>query len=222
MSAVGRRRPRAGSTTGPAATATAGWSWPSSSSPTSWTCSTPRSPTSPARDPRRPRRQRQHAAVGAGGVHAGLRGRPDHLGPGSATWSAGAGCSSSAWPASPSPRCCAGWRRPRALIAARVAAGPVRRRDDPAGPGDGEAVVPARRAAEGVHPVRPGHGAGRGARPDPRRLADRRRPVRLRLADDLPHQRADRHGRASSSPGATCPRSAPTAATRLDLARSCC
>ena len=33
---------------------------------------------------------------------------------GPATWSGGAGCSSSAWSASPSPRCCAGWRRPLA------------------------------------------------------------------------------------------------------------
>ena len=57
-----------------------------------------------------------------------------------------------------------------ALIAFRVPAGRLRRGDDPAGAGDGEAVLPPRRPAEGVHPVRPDHGAGCRAGPDPGRL----------------------------------------------------
>ena len=38
----------------------------------------------------------------------------------------------------------------------------------------------------------------------------RRRPVRHRLADDLPDQRAGRPGRRRASPGATCPTSRAT------------
>ena len=82
-----------------------------------------------------------------------------------------------------------------ALIAFRVLQGAVRRGDDPAGARHGEAVLPPRRPAEGVHPVRPDHGPGRSARPDPGRLPHRRRPVRHRLADDLPHQHPGRRRR---------------------------
>ena len=48
---------------------------------------------------------------------------------------------------------------------------------------------------EGLHPVRPDHGAGRRTRADPGRCPARCRPVRHRLADGLPDQHPDRRGR---------------------------
>ena len=178
---------------GRAATSTAGWSWPSSSSPTSWTCSTRRSPTWPARRSRPTSAAAQSTlqwvlaaytmsfAIGLViSARAGdLVGRRRMFIIGMAGFTVASLLCGLA---------------PTAGAADRVPgpAGALRRGDDPAGAGDGEAVLPPRRPAEGVHPVRPDHGAGRGARPDPGRLPARRRPVRHRLADDLPDQRAGR------------------------------
>ena len=137
----------------------------------------------------------EHPAVGARGVHHGLRGRPGHLRPGRRPGRPAPDVHhrhGRLHPRLPALRAGADRRRADRLPGP---AGRLRRGDDPAGAGHGEAVLPPRRPAEGLHPVRPDHGAGRRARPDPGRLPPRRRPVRHRLADDLPDQRPGRRRR---------------------------
>ncbi len=64
------------------------------------------------------------------------------------------------------------------LVTAAGAAGPVRRRMLPQGLGLIKEMFPPTQVGCRVRPVRPGDGPVRGRRPDPRRLAGRRRPVR--------------------------------------------
>ncbi len=189
-----RRDPAAGAV---AATGTAGWSWPSSSSPTSWTCSTPPSPTSPA-----PRSGPTSAAAAS-----------------TLQWVLAAYTMSFAIGLIVSARLgdlvgrrrmfiigMVGFTRRLAAVRARADRRAADRGFRVLQGVFGAAMIPQglamvkqsfapRRPAEGVHPVRPDHGAGRRARPDPGRRPARRRPVRHRLADDLPDQRPGRPGR---------------------------
>ncbi len=81
----------------------------------------------------------------------------------------------------------------------------------PRRPGADHHHLPGRpRPQPGVRRVRRHVRRRRGRRPDPRWLADRLGLLALRrrhprLADDLPHQRADRHRRPPSWPRASCP-----------------
>ena len=103
-----------------------------------------------------------------------------------------------------------------ALIAARVAPGRRRRGDAPAVLRPHPRAVRRRRPAEGVRDLRPGHGPDRGARPGARRRARRPRPLRPRLAHDLPRQRPGRPGRdrrSASAPAAHRAGRAPASAS---------
>ena len=102
---------------------------------------------------------------------------------------------------------------PEMLIACRLAQGGAAALLIPQGLGDHPRRLPARGAGIGVRRLRPGHRPVRGARPDHRRRARRRQPVRHRLAADLlrqPAARTDRGDRRRAADpgvaGATPPR----------------
>ena len=90
------------------------------------------------------------------------------------------------------------------------AAGRVRRAADPPGVRDAQGGLPRARDAEGVRDIRPGDGPVGDRRADPRRRADRRRPVGDRLATRVPDQRPGRPVRADRrGAGAAARRLAP-------------
>ena len=120
------------------------------------------------------------------------------------------------------------WSRPeRAAAAVRPRSPGLRCRARVARrPGADHHDVPGRaRPQPGVRDLRRHVGRRCGRRPHPRRLAHRLRlqplrPRHPRLADDLPHQRADRHRRPPCSRRASCPSPRPARATSTSRAPS--
>ena len=136
----------------------------------------------------------------------GLRRRAGHLGPGRRPGRAAPDVHHRHGRLHASPRCCAGWRRPPALlIAFRVLQGLF-----------GAVMIPQGLAMvkQSFHPddlqkafipFGPIMGLAAVLGPILAGFLHRRRPVRHRLADDLPHQRPGRRRRRRTSPRATCP-----------------